>query len=328
MKIGAFTEGNWFGKVIGNSDKSLERIIRTDLAWWIALDATHHPIPTMPNVEDNTYDLGIMILPKNKNHIEALSKYDVIGTLKSKCKLSAIMQEGPHWYFQDYPMEQQVWFYNSLVSVDVIFAHNQSDVEYYKGLTNKNHVYQNKSLMIEDNINPTTKPEDRNGVIIGGNFCRWYGGFDSYIVAQQFETEISIPSMGRKIKGEEIMPKLNHLPYMDWCDWINNLSQFKYGVHLMPTQAAGTFALNCAYYGIPCVGYKGLDTQELCFPHLTVEMGNLNKAKQLAERLKIDEDFYNDCSERARENYNEHFGIKKYTDSMKKVIGELINETN
>ena len=79
-----------------------------------------------------------------------------------------------------------------------------------------------------------------------------------------------------------------------------NLSRFKYAVHLMPTHAAGTFSLNCAYYGIPCIGYEGLDTQELCFPHLTVKMGNLNKAKQLADRLKVDKDFYDDCSKTAK----------------------------
>ena len=56
MKVGVFTEGNWFGKVIGNSDDWIEKNIRTDLAWWIALDATHHPIPTMPSVDDNNYD--------------------------------------------------------------------------------------------------------------------------------------------------------------------------------------------------------------------------------------------------------------------------------
>ena len=328
MKIGVFTEGNWFGKVIGNLDKSLERIIRTDLAWWIALDATHHPIPTMPSVEDNTYDLGIMILPKNKKFIEELAKHDVVGTLKTKCKVTAIMQEGPHWYFQDYPIEQQVWFYNSLISVDVIFAHNKYDVNYYKGLTNNKHVYENKSLMIEDNINPTTKPEDRSGVIIGGNFCRWYGGFDSYIIAQEFKEQVSVPSMGRKITGEEGMPNLQHLPYMDWCDWINNLSRFKYAVHLMPTHAAGTFALNCAYYGIPCIGYKGLDTQELCFPDLTIEVGDLHKARQLVRRLKKDQDFYKECSNISKLKYNECFSIEQYIYTMKKVIKEVINENN
>ena len=122
--------------------------------------------------------------------------------------------------------------------------------------------------------------------------------------------------MGRRVKGEEGMPNLNHLPYMDWSDWINNLSQFKYGVHLMPTHAAGTFALNCAYYGIPCIGYEGLDTQELCFPHLTIEMGNLNKAKQLAERLKTDKDFYNHCSKNAKINYMNYFHISKFKEKF------------
>ena len=318
MKVGVFTEGNWFGKVIGNSDDWIEKNIRTDLAWWIALDATHHPIPTMPSVDDNIYDLGIVVLPKN--HVKSLSKYNLVGELKKKCKLTAVMQEGPHWYFQDYSMEEQVWFYNTLVSVDIIFAHNQIDIEYYKGLTNKKHVYQNKSLMIEDNIEPTTSPEDRNGVIIGGNFCRWYGGFDSYVVAQQFETEVSIPSMGRRVKGEEGMPNLKHLPYMDWCDWINNLSQFKYGVHLMPTHAAGTFALNCAYHGIPCIGYEGLDTQSLCHPQLTIKMNDLNRARKLANKLKNDSNFYQTASETAKNNFNLFFGEKEYIYRMNKIL--------
>ena len=113
---------------------------------------------------------------------------------------------------------------------------------------------------------------------------------------------------------------------MDWSKWINKLSEFKYGVHLMPTHAAGTFALNCAYYGIPCIGYEGLDTQELCFPHLTVEMGDLNKAKQLANRLKTDKSFYDDCSKIAKTRYNECFGEKQYTYTMNKVIKKVISQ--
>ena len=329
MKIGVFTEGNWFGKVKGNTKEVsnwLFENMRTDVAWWYALDAIHHPIETIPIIDDDTYDLGIIILPKD--HVKSLAKVDVIGELKRKCKLTSVMQEGPQWYFQDYSIEEQVWFYNTLVSFDIIFAHNKIDVGYYKGLTNKKHVYQNPSLMIEDNIKPTTKAEDRNGVIIGGNFCRWYGGFDSYIIAQEFGEDIFAPSMGRKIDNEEQMGELTHLPYMTWVEWINNLSKYKYAVHLMPTQAAGTFALNCAYHGIPCIGYVGLDTQELCFPHLTVEMGDLQKAKQLAQRLKTDKEFYDDCSKISKKRYNECFSEKEYIYTMNKVIGGVINETN
>lgn len=326
MKVGVFTEGNWFGKVIGNSDKTISTNLRTDLAWWIALDATHHPISTIPAVENDTYDLGIVILPKNVDSIKSLSGVDLITELKRRCKKIGIMQEGPHWYFQDYPMEQQVWFYNMLAQADIIFAHNKIDVEYYKGLTGKKHVYQNKSLMIEDNIKPVTTPENRKGVIIGGNFCRWYGGFDSYIVAQEFETDIFIPSMGRKIKDEENMPNLNHLPYMYWDEWINILSQFKYAVHLMPTHAAGTFALNCAYYGIPCIGYSGLDSQDICFPNLTVEMGDLNKARKLISKLKTDKDFYQEQSELSINNYNSSFSKNHYIYTMNSILREVMGE--
>jgi hypothetical protein len=24
------------------------------------------------------------------------------------------MQEGPHWYFQDYPLEKQIWYFNTI----------------------------------------------------------------------------------------------------------------------------------------------------------------------------------------------------------------------
>ena len=50
----------------------------------------------------------------------------------------------------------------------------------------------------------------------------------------------------------------------------------------MRTHAAGTFALNCAYLGIPCIGYSGLDTQRLCHPDLSIKMADI---KAMAESL-------------------------------------------
>ena len=322
MNIAFFSESNFDGKIPRDFEN-----MRTEYAWYVGLDATHHHIESIQSLDDNIYDLGIVIIPKTK--IDYLMVYPLIEQMKRVCKKIGFMQEGPHWYFQDYPLHQQIWFYNCLMEMDVIFAHNEIDVEYYKGLTGKENVFQNKSLMIEDKIEPhIVNPDARDGVIIGGNMVRWYGGFDSYIVAQEFEEDIFAPSMGRKIENEEQMENLTHLPYMNWLSWVNNLSRFKYGVHLMTTHAAGTFALNCAYYGIPCIGYKGLDTQELCFPHLSVDMGDLNKAKQLANRLKTDKSFYDDCSKISKTRYNECFGEKEYIYTMNKVIGEVINETN
>jgi hypothetical protein len=319
-KIAWFTEGGWTGEVQRNHPN-----MRNDMAWMHTLKAIHYPIAHLPSINDE-YDIGIITIPKE--NINQLMQVDMMKELKRVCKKVGTMQEGPHWYFQDYTMEQQIWFYNILVELDFIWCHNEIDLKYYKGLTNKK-CYVNPTLMLEDQIKPHIINTDaRDGVMIGGNMCRWYGGFDSYIVAQEFGEDIYAPSMGRKIEREDEMD-INHLPYMTWVDWINNLSRFKYGVHLMPTWAAGTFTLNCAYHGIPCIGYKGLDTQEQLHPSLSVDYGDLDSAKILAKRLKIDKDFYNKCSKECKNLYrNSSFREKQYIYTMNKVIGEVINETN
>ena len=86
----------------------------------------------------------------------------------------------------------------------------------------------------------------------------------------------------------------------------------------MRTHAAGTFALNCAYLGIPCIGYKGLDTQEICHPELTVNIGDLGKAKELVKKLENDKEFYKMCSESSQLNYNEHYNEEMFLEKWKK----------
>jgi hypothetical protein len=88
-----------------------------------------------------------------------------------------------------------------------------------------------------------------------------------------------------------------------WNEWIKTLANFNVGIHLMRTHAAGTFALNCAYLGIPCIGYKGLDTQETLHPDLSINIGDIDTANKLAIKLRDDKEFYNYCSEIAKDNY-------------------------
>tara|TARA_R110001592_G_scaffold314659_1_gene590375 strand:+ start:16698 stop:17627 length:930 start_codon:yes stop_codon:yes gene_type:complete len=297
MKIAWFTEGGWNGKIPRNYEG-----MRNDSAWMCVLNATHFPINQIPQIEEK-FDLGIVTIPKN--NIDVLSSYPLIEKLRNCCKKIAYMQEGPYWYFQDYPLNQQIWFYNTLSEMDFLFVHNESDKKYYKGLVNKECRLM-PTLMIEDLIKDLPQIE-RNNIMIGGNFCSWYGGFDSYLVAQELNCKTFIPTMGRKIEGEEQMDNLNHLPYMNWVTWIKNLNQFKYGIHLMRTHAAGTFALNCAYLGIPCIGYKGLDTQEICHPDLTISLGDLESAKKLITLLEKDQEFYNNCSSKSKNNYTRYF---------------------
>ena len=311
-KIIWFTEGNWGGKVPVNHPN-----MRNDMAWMHHLNVDHYPILNMESVDD-TYDLGIVTIPKTK--VDYIMSYPLIENMRRICKKIAFMQEGPYWLFQDYPMYQQIWFYNTLMEMDALFVHNKCDIEYFSGITGKK-CYLMKTLMIEDFIEESTDKLD--AVMIGGNMVRWYGGFDSYLVAQQFNLPIHAPSMGRKIDREEEMD-INHLPYMTWVEWIKELSKFKYAVHLMPTHAAGTFALNCAYWGIPCIGYEGLDTQQSCFPKLTVEMGDIFRAKQLAERLVKDSSFYDTAVATAKNNYKSFFGRKEFDKSITKSIKEIM----
>ena len=87
-----------------------------------------------------------------------------------------------------------------------------------------------------------------------------------------------------------------------WIDWMKEVSKFKYGVHLMPTVAAGTFSLNCAYFGIPVIGNEKVDTQRLLHPQLSVEVNDLESAMIMVEMLK-DPTFYKKKSEEAKDNY-------------------------
>ena len=73
------------------------------------------------------------------------------------------MQEGPNWYWQDYPLEQQIWYFNTIQEADFMFVHNESDKKYYKGLTGKECKIL-PSLMIEDSIKDLPQVE-RNNII-------------------------------------------------------------------------------------------------------------------------------------------------------------------
>ena len=315
MKIAFFAEGQAFGKIPRDYSN-----MRTDMAWICATGAVRIPYYETKNIKEK-FDLGICIIPKrlDLSHANFALEQSDIPVIKQLCTKVVSMQEGPHWYFQDYSLEQQIWYYNLLHEMDEIFVHNEIDAVYFNGLTGKQCKVM-RTLLIEDSIKDIPKDNTGTGVMIGGNFCQWYGGFDSYIVAQEFNDKIYVPSMGRKIAGEEEMENLTHLPYLGWSNWMAELSKRKYAVHLMRTQAAGTFALNCAYFGIPCIGYEGLDTQEICHPLTTVKIGDLLHAKELANKLQNVPEFYKLCSETARARYNLEYKEDKWLTRFNSII--------
>jgi hypothetical protein len=76
--------------------------------------------------------------------------------------------------------------------------------------------------------------------------------------------------------------------------------------------------MNCSFHSIPCIGYFGLDTQEILHPNTTVEVGDLESAKEIALKLKNDEEFYKGCSEETQYRFNEFYTEEKWLENWEK----------
>ena len=87
MKIGFFSEAGYEGKVPRSHPN-----MRTDVAWVCALDATHHPIPQLSNLADNSYDIGMMIIPKKRR---PLLNYPLLELVNCSCSSANTWLEYP-----------------------------------------------------------------------------------------------------------------------------------------------------------------------------------------------------------------------------------------
>lgn len=308
MNIGFFSEAGYEGKVPRNHPN-----MRTDVAWVCALDATHHPLSKIETLPDNLYDIGIMILPKKR---EMLLDYPLLEQYRRVCKKVTVMQESYYNYWHDSPITEQIWYFNFIASMDLIFCHNDVDLKYYNGLTNVRTELL-PTVMITDDI--VVRNEWGDGTIIGGNWVKDYGGFDSYQVALELDNPITAVTTGR-MKPEESQV-LNHIPWVMWGEWIDILSQFNVGVQL-GTAAAGTFNLNCSFHGIPCIAYSNSNTQRILHPLTTVELGEIDKAKEIANKLK-DDKFYKLCMETTQKRFEQYYIEEVFVEHFGKVVTSL-----
>ena len=308
MRIGFFSEAGYEGRVPRNYDN-----MRTDVAWVCALDATHHPKAKLRSLPDNLYDVGVMILPKNRKPLLDWFPNSVLKEYRRVCKKVTIMQESYYNYWQDSPIAEQIWYFNFITEMDLIFCHNDIDLLYYNGLTNVRTELL-PSVMITDDI--VRRSEWGDGVVIGGNWVGAYGGFDSYQVGLELTDDITAVTTGRMKPEEEQV--LKHLPWMMWGEWIKTLSQFNVGIQL-GTASAGTFNLNCSFHGIPCIGYSNVNTQDILHPLTTVEVGDIDNAKHIARKLK-DEKFYNLCSETTMKRYETFYTEEIFVKSVKEIM--------
>ena len=109
---------------------------------------------------------------------------------------------------------------------------------------------------------------------------------------------------------------VNYLEYNIWTDWMYNLSKYKYAYMMSLGTAAGSFALNCGYLGIPCIGDERADTQKLLFPELSVDIYDIEKGRNLTKKLRDDKDFYSDTVKHANDIYIKEFNSKRLREML------------
>ena len=310
MKIAFFTEGGYFGKVPRNNPN-----MRTDQAWICALDAVHIPIFNTPEISEK-FDVGIVIIPKEKNreHL-AINQVDLIQKIKSLCGKVYVMQESIQWDWQDESFTSMAWFYKQLIDSDGVLCHNDVDVPFFGGVTNKP-AFVLPTLMIDNGIRQSETKEEK--VFVAGNWTSTYRGFDAWSIACEFDLPMVGYKTGKFKNGEE-QNGVEYLPWMVWSDFMFELSKYKYAVQCYPA-SAGQFPLNCSYLGIPCIGYNDVNTQKYLHPNLSVERGDIVTAKELANKLKSDGEFYKECSESTKELYNQLYSESVFIEKVKFIL--------
>lgn len=312
-KIAFISELPFIGKV----DRG-HKHMRTEFAQFCALKADHYCFYEMEKLQSE-YDHIVLLISKTDKLRDFLYQKDnLVSHLKKFGKKIWFMQEATAQIYQTKELHHQIWHYNLLQEVDGILTENVTDFNYFKGMTSSDkEIYTIPTLIIEDNFLHLRDSIKEEKVMMGGNFTSWYGGFDSYLVASEFNTPISVPKM-RTVANENQL--VDVLPHVTFSEWMEMLSSYKYAVHLMPNITAGTFSLNCSFLGIPCISYIDADTQRMCQPALSVEKYDLESAILLARQLRDDKDFYDECSKSALNNYKKHFHEEVFLNKMSKIL--------
>ena len=110
--------------------------MRTECAWMHALNADHHNIVyAVINKTVKDYDHVFVVFPKGKTYLSAEGSRlieeqnpaspfitpELIKLLRAgNNKKIHYVQEGPHWWFNDYEINDQINFYNMLHECDSI----------------------------------------------------------------------------------------------------------------------------------------------------------------------------------------------------------------
>ena len=242
--------------------------------------------------------------------------HNIVNLLQEKFDGVYIYQDGEIGWWNQVDTRLQAWWYNQLMASDGILVPNSTDVSFYKGLFPDKEIKVIRSVMTDEGLDKTKFKPKEDRTIITGPLTREYNGFSQLLLAHNLDIPIDIPPMGESRMPKdswEMAPNLgiNYLQYMSWVEWMYNLSRYKVGYMMSAATASGSFALNCAYLGIPCIGDKRADTQSILFPDLAIDVFDNKKALDLTFKLKNDLDFYTEVSNKAKRLYKKEFTKEK-----------------
>ena len=294
------------------------RVLETQLLY---LEAYHLPIHKILN-DGKTYKGSILYnIGKGgfeKPYISDLyhNYHNVVSLLQEKFDEVYIYQDGEIGWWNQVDTRLQAWWYNQLRAANGILVPNSTDIPFYKGLFPDKEIKVIRSVMTDEGLDKTKFKPQENRTIVTGPLTREYNGFSQVLIAHNADMPIDIPPMGESRMPKdswEMAPNLgiNYLNYMSWVDWMYNLSRYKIGYMMSAATASGSFALNCAYLGIPCIGDKRADTQSILFPDLAIDVFDNKKALDLTLKLKKDLDFYIEVSNKAKRLYKKEFTKEK-----------------
>lgn len=292
------------------------RVLETQLLF---LEAYHLPLQKILQ-SNQKYDGDLLFnIGKggfNKPYIKFLYENNIVENLKQRFPKVYIYQDGEIGWWNQVDTKLQAWWYNQLQEADGILVPNEMDTNFYKGIFPQSDIRVIRSVMSDKGLDQTKFKPKENKVILNGPLTLDYNGFPQVILAHNTGMGIDIPPMQESVMAKdswEMAPNLgvNYLQYMSWVDWMYNLSKYKIGYMLVPAMASGSFALNCAYFGIPCIGNKNADTQRILFPDLAVDVFDNKKALELTLKLVNDLDFYKEVSTKAKMLYDKEFTKEK-----------------
>jgi hypothetical protein len=216
-----------------------------------------------------------------------------------------------------------------LDNIDFFLAHNLADWSYIQGLT-KTYCDIIPTLYDNKHIAKPKPVSERDGVMVMGCPGTWYNAMPAIKACLDIDVEhIGMPHVGRLAQSDfdwlKQFPQITIYPFMPWDQWTEVLSTYKIGINLMTARAAGSFNLNCAALGLPCIGYDDLDTQKLHSPNHTITRST-NRNIYISNFIELVKEVYYNADYIETYCSPSNYSISKYSSKLRKNLSSIYKQ--